>query len=634
MKRLRARVSHLARRGAGRLAGQDFRLGRLAVLALVLAQCAFPAAREERVAWFRHGIEAALNQARAELARPGATPSSRDLPNAGLAVMLLGGDPREAEKFVLASFAHQDLDAASPAYGTIPWQVGRPEIKDANSIEFNMQPVGPLFAFYSAKLSPAFKERMKPHIQAAFVALRRHKVAVTYTNIYLMKTVNLILCGEAVGDESAARDGYAQLDTWIEHTRQAGIGEFDSPNYYAVNLNSLLMGQRFAARPEAREKFRRLLDLFWSDIAANYFPGRGTLSGPHSRGYEFLRGHESVELFLYTEGLRQTPPPFEPSIGRQFLLLSEIAGGYRPPAGVLSLASLPERIVESRYRAEPHRDRYNYVTPDFAAGSASGHYGTHDKLINIELANQRDLPVIYVAPDIIDHPYGKLKSKDRSGHLKPVHAPLNAASVQHKGALLTLLDLDPSALAETGSFATNVVVPAGADALVLDGKPVKVSKGMALAARPDSVLGVRVGNAGVAIRFFQASGIGRQPAKFVFQADEAGLAEGAARLTAYHYQGARLKLDDSHVFAGLLFLVERCPDQAAFRGLLKRAAAVKIESDVDGLIWSVSARGEGPALEVRRNIQTREVLSRRAGGKEVESRVLTVNGEDMAAALK
>ena len=203
--------------------------------------------------------------------------------------------------------------------------------------------------------------------------------------------------------------------------------------------------------------------------------------------------------------------------------------------------------------------------------------------------------------------------------------------MQHKGALLTLLDLDPSALAETGSFATNVVVPAGADSLVLDGKPVKVSKGLALAANSDSVLGVRVGNAGVAIRIFEAAGIAGQQPRFVFQADEAGLAEGAARLTAYHYQGDRRKLDDSHVRAGLLFLVERCPDQAAFRRLLKRAAAVKIESAVDGAIWSVSARGEGPTLEVRRNLQTREVLSRRAGGKEVESRVLTVNGEDLAA---
>ncbi|MCX6633480.1 MAG: hypothetical protein NT090_00060 [Acidobacteria bacterium] len=64
---------------------------------------------------------------------------------------------------------------------------------------------------------------------------------------------------------------------------------------------------------------------------------------------------------------------------------------------------------------------------------------------------------------------------------------------------------------------------------------------------------------------------------------------------------------------------------------MKHAAAVKIESAVDGAIWSVSARGKGPALEVRRNLQTREVLSRRAGGKEVESRVLTVNGEDLAA---
>jgi len=65
--------------------------------------------------------------------------------------------------------------------------------------------------------------------------------------------------------------------------------------------------------------------------------------------------------------------------------------------------------------------------------------------------------------------------------------------------------------------------------------------------------------------------------------------------------------------------------------LSRRAAAARRESAVGGAIWSVSARGEGPALEARRNLQIREALSRRAGGEEAESRILTVTGEDLAA---
>ena len=126
-------------------------------------------------------------------------------------------------------FSHQDMDAASPAYGTIPWQVGHPEMRDANSIEFCIQPMGPVFKGYGTRLSPGFKGTITPHLQAAFAAMRRHNVPVTYTNIFLMKP---------------------------------------------VNLNSLLMGYRYAARPGGREKFKRILYFFWSDVAGNFFAPR------------------------------------------------------------------------------------------------------------------------------------------------------------------------------------------------------------------------------------------------------------------------------------------------------------------------------------------------------------------------
>ena len=449
----------------------------------VLAALASPCPR-----WPPIGTAAGADRAgESERGRP--DPTTRDLPNAALATWPSAAI-RARPRLLLRLFSYQDAD------GNIPWQAGHPEIRDANSIEFCIQPIGPILLGYGKALSPGFRDKIAPHIRAAFAAIRRHNVQVTYTNIFLMKTVNLILAGEAIGDAEAAREGYDLLDRWMAHTREAGIGEFDSPNYYAVNLNSLLMGRLYAARADGREKFRRILDFVWSDIAANFFAGRGTLSGPHSRGYEFLSGHESIELYLYQEGLRSAPPSSQPVIGRVYLLVNEQARGYRPPPEILKLAALPERVVLSRWRAEPHRERYNYVTPDFAIGTANGHYGTHDKLVNIELGGGRDLPVIYIAPDAIDQPYGKLKFQDRSGHGKPVHAPLNAISVQEKGTALVLLDLDPSALAETASFATNIVFPAGADQILLDGEPVSMAAPFEKPAGFGSAVGIRAGKAG------------------------------------------------------------------------------------------------------------------------------------------
>ncbi len=601
-----------------------------ALAALVVP--ALAADRTQRTDAFRSALRDALAQVVNVMAQAAPEPTIRDLGNAALAKLALGEDPREAEKFAMAAFGYQDMDPKSASFGNIPWQAGHPEIRDANSIEFSMQPVGPMLLGYGKVLSLEFRAAAAPHIRAAFAAMRRHNVPVTYTNIFLMKTVNLILAGEAVGDPEAAAEGYAMLDRWIAHTREAGIGEFDTPNYYAVDLNSLLMGHLYAARADGREKFRRVLDLFWSDIAANFFAARGTLSGPHSRCYDFLGGHESVEWYLYQEGLRAVRPEEKLAIGRVYLLQNELARGYHPDPRILKLSAIPERTVLSRWRAEPDRDRYNYVTPEFAIGSTSGHYSTHDKLINIELASSgRELTTVYIAPDITDQPYGKLRFQDRSGHGKPVHAPLNAVSVQEKGAVLVLLDLDPSALAETGSFATNVVLPAAAERIVLDGKPVSVGRGaFENAAGFGSVVGVRSGNAGLAIRVFAADGAGGDNARLMLKADPEGLANGALRLTAYHYRGAPRKLADTHVRVGILFLARRCTDAQTFASLIETVRTTRIEQSEDTAEWRVAADVGGVRLEAARDRQTRNAVRRRVNGQDVRGFVLTVNGRDLA----
>ena len=260
---------------------------------------------------------------------------------------------------------------------------------------------------------------------------------------------------------------------------------------------------------------------------------------------------------------------------------------YHPPQS----ASTPwrpgrERVVQSRWDTDPNRTRYNYVTPDFAIGSAGGgDYGAQDKMIGVELASPKKLPVLAIMPDATDSPYGKEKTLDKSGHPKPTHLPMRPVCVQEKGTVLAMLDLDTSGVPETRSIATNVLLPAAADAITLDGRRVSTAAEFEQPAPPDSVVGVREGNAGVAIRVFHADGLGGQKAAVVLKADAAGLKEGVARLAVYHYRGEPRAFGkaggpsgdkggkgqpDTHVRVGLLIVAGRCATDGDFQALVRR----------------------------------------------------------------
>ncbi|WP_369673160.1 hypothetical protein, partial [Enterococcus faecium] len=94
---------------------------------------------------------------------------------------------------------------------------------------------------------------------------------VSYTNIFLMKTLNLLLLGEATGEKAYSDKGFTQIDQWMEYTRRNGIREFTSPTYYGPDLNSLTAGYRYSRTPRAQSRFEDCLNFFWADIAGSFF---------------------------------------------------------------------------------------------------------------------------------------------------------------------------------------------------------------------------------------------------------------------------------------------------------------------------------------------------------------------------
>ena len=246
--------------------------------------------------------------------------------------------------------------------------------------------------------------------------------------------------------------------------------------------------------------------------------------------------------------------------------------------------------------------------------------------------------------------YGTANIIDARGHSKPFHWPLHPTSVQEKGTLMALLDLNPAGLKswERGkrdevvpveTLATNVILPAKADSILLDGKPVSAAAPFKKKAKAASVIGVREGKAGVAIRVFAADGIQDGPGfkprtildpEFVLQADRDGLESGALRYSIYHYRGEAKKLRESATRVGLLISAAPCKTDADLINLMDSLKTASIDDHISRRTWQVRAKIGDLTLEAGVDLAKREPLYRRVNGKSIQIERLMVNGADLA----
>ena len=599
-------------------------------LSLILAHGSNAAPLPDRLAVIGARVEAGCRSLERELTRPNPQPSVRQLTAGALGLLELDQPVAGAEKLLRHTFGLQVMDSESTAYGTVPWQEGHPEIKDPNAIEFTMQPVGVIWLRHSGRLSAAFKQEAEPHLRAAITAIHRHNVPVKYSNIYLMKLVNLLLLGQAVGDRVAVAEGKANFDTWLAFTRTNGAAEYDSPTYSPIQADCLILAHNLTDDSALKARLKAALDFYWADFAANYFLGRQTMAGPASRDYNFLFSDSNVDYAYYLAGLRSLPPADTFLTDSVRAWTAARMGGYWPSGELLALAGIPERVVKTKFGAAPGQDRYLWLTPDFTLGSASAYYGPQDKRLCAELASLKKLPVVSVVVDDYDSPFGLVRAKDWSGHNKPHHLSHLLATVQEKGFVLALMDLAPAIQTEEfTNLASNVVLPVQVEGLRLNGKQLDGSRPFDLAASPEAVVGLREGKAGLAIRLFVADGAaGQSP---VWNLGYDGNEQGAGRLTVYHYRGPARKLADPHLRCGLVLLAAQCNNEAEFASLLKRAADLRLTQGVENGIWQAKAVSGSLAVEAGLGLTRKRVAWRRVNGQAWQPEVLSVNGRDWAA---
>ncbi|HUB23955.1 MAG TPA: hypothetical protein VL992_00900 [Tepidisphaeraceae bacterium] len=548
------------------------------------------------------------------IARPNDT-RTRDLSSGALLSLLCGDEPSVAEHLLRLAYATQDMNPDSRTYGQLQWIVSDAGITDLNAIDFNTLGLGPILLRYGDRLSPEFKADFAPHLSAALAGLHNHLVNVSYTNIWLMNCVCQMLLGQAAHDDRAVAEAEHRLDQWIAYTRENGIHEFNSPTYYGVDINELTVGYRYAASPADRQKFKTILDYFWTNIAANFFPAAGRLTGPYSRDYDFLSA--TGDLDGWFAGFGWIPMDQSNSFGLDgvFVLDDLRDGGYRPPQNIVDLANSGPRQIAAVYDDDPNHGIWNWIGPAVAIGSTTGNYCEQDKLFSATFAGPRSTPQISLVVDGKDDPYGLYRVRDKTNHPKAVHLASNLACVQDGSTVLLTSNIDPTRRPDYAtSLSTNFLLPADAT-IAVDGKPMGSD---AYPLNADSVITVAYGGATVSIRLLAAEPVDGVAPTWSFVADKEGLAHHAVRLRLMQLPEGR-RADQAHVRCA--FLVSADP-----------IGAVQIDDQLDGDHWRMKVTMQDRTLEVDRSAtRPGKIFAERVNGVQPTRSILSVNGKDIAA---
>ncbi|MDE3084948.1 MAG: hypothetical protein KGJ37_07020, partial [Verrucomicrobiota bacterium] len=227
--------------------------------------------------------EAGLDRAWARLQKRNGRSSSRDIYNFLLTAAAHAWHSEKLSAVIDLGEELHDCDPASPTYGNYRWYWSNTHPDDRNAVEFCMSAASLTWTLYRDRLPADAREKLSAALALGVEGILRHKVDVSYTNIFLMRLANCILIGESTGRPELVQRGRDWLDEWLAYTRAYGIHEFSSPTYYGVDLADLGALARYAQDDSIRAKAATALRLFWTDIAANWFEPYQGIAGAHSR---------------------------------------------------------------------------------------------------------------------------------------------------------------------------------------------------------------------------------------------------------------------------------------------------------------------------------------------------------------
>jgi hypothetical protein len=491
-----------------------------AILALLPAASAksAPSAAEKQAA-----IQAALQRGDAtwrQVAKDDARPTltSRWLVSYALTLCEAHEYSERLDPLLTLARKMQDRDPHSKQWGNLRWYWRDDAVTDTNAVEFVMHDALLIDIRYREWLSIDARSKLDELLRLGVEGCLRHRVPTDYTNIAILNAGNLIVLGERLHRNDAAGEGYRRLDAICGLTAVLGVHEYCSPTYYGIDLNGLMMIQSYARNARQRKQADALLRLFWTDIAANWFPAAQRLGGCHSRSYDYLRGIGALDWHLWINGWLGSASPGGAERCEPW------ADQWQPPPHLAEMArrQLP-RLVRQHWGMLPAESRTQMIYPDVALSCCGAAYGNQDSTLVVDLApckgtvpfllgqkpgqSPRDLPRCYFIADGREDPYGKSKFETGPArHAKALHMQPFWAGAQRTSDALGLVVYRPNDVnAAEVEHVQSQFVMRRPDAIWFDGQPLTMPPGTVAKTSDVSVNGLstlvlRYGTAAVGLK--------------------------------------------------------------------------------------------------------------------------------------
>ena len=258
-------------------------------------------------------------------------------------------------QFVLEAFAQANannglLDSASqtaaitaldrlismwvPSSLNFKWNYQDSGVTDTNAVEFITEYLAQIsyrFPKLLAQYGPLTQSGTIENLLALVltdgqIGELNHNIAVSYTNIWLLRTCNLLLTGQGIMDGSGnailpanstvTDTARTNLMSWVSTVRNYGINEFLTPTYTGVDLEALGYLYLYATDPGISTMAQQGAKLLWIDLYANWYLQNQRMGGTHSRTYEFLTDEDwETDRFYYgVSNLLTAPTPAWPRL--------------------------------------------------------------------------------------------------------------------------------------------------------------------------------------------------------------------------------------------------------------------------------------------------------------------------------
>jgi len=463
------------------------------------------------------------------------------------------------------------------------------------------------------------RERLERLIRYSVEGIRRHHVAVSYTNIFVMKTWNCIAIGEQAGFPDLAAEGYGMLDAWLDHTRENGIHEYLSPTYYPVSMQPLEMIAQHAKPEAVRQKAARALWLFWAQIAANWFAPCNRLGGAHSRDYDYLstgpRGNRIAQRMQAALGYGEDADLYFPDM----FLRNEMH----------VLVDTVPRMVYQRWGPGPGETAAQFLGHRFSIGSAGAGYGPIDKCLTVNLGGP-ETPMVTFVVDARGDAYGVKRFGLADGHQKALHQTPFLTSVQRGPEALMLAAAIPEgrhfhrSAPNPTCWLSHLVLPDTVDVWIGDAR-VDIGDGPKQVAVPaGGPVFLRLGDVAVGVRFALALDTAGGAAPVALVRDEEGMAHGAMRLTCTHSDRA----PDGRGIVALWVRGAEDLDEAGFAAF-REGFSGPVEATVNGDVVEVSVAGLADRMRLVADVGKQARMAVEGAGPDATDALLVVNGRDV-----